>query len=158
MLAATRDFMPYPCNYQMTSNKFQTNSKPQSSNVPNSVAKDPPEKRKYDLEDRTFKFAKDVIEFAKRCTLRGPENMELVRQLVKAGTSVGANNIEANEALSRKDFVMRIKISRKEAKESAYWLRLIELNSAENEPRRERLISEATELVKIFNAIVVKSS
>lgn len=149
-----------PCLYknQMTSSKFQTNSKSQSSNVPNPVEKNVPEKRKYDLEDRTFKFAKDVIEFAKRCTSRGPENMELVKQLVKAATSVGANYIEANEALSRKDFVMRIKISRKEAKESAYWLRLIELNSSENESRRERLIAEATELLKIFNTIVVKSS
>jgi len=140
----------------MTSSKFQTNTKVQSPNVPNAVANDAPEKRKYDLEERTFKFAKDVIDFAKRCTSRGPENMELVRQLVKAATSVGANYIEANEALSRKDFVMRIKISRKEAKESAYWLRLIELSSSEYEPRRERLISEATELVKIFNAIVLK--
>jgi four helix bundle protein len=68
------------------------------------------------------------------------------------------NYIEANESLSKKDFVYRVKISRKEAKESIYWLRLInETNINFNNPKVETLIQEATELKKIFSAIIEKS-
>jgi len=78
----------------------------------------------YDLEERTFQFAKNVRLWLK--TLPSTiANIEDIKQLVKASGSVGANYIEANESLSKKDFKMRIKISRKEAKESAIWLRLI---------------------------------
>ncbi len=70
--------------------------------------------------------------------------------------SVGANYIEAEEALSRKDFVMRIKISRKEAKESRYWLELTEPEDAQIVGKQE-LTKEATELTKIFGSIVEKS-
>jgi four helix bundle protein len=73
----------------------------------------------YDLENRTFQFAKDVALFVKQLP-RNVSNFEYSRQIVDASGSVGANYIEANEASSRKDFVMRIKICRKEAKESAY--------------------------------------
>ena len=83
-------------------------------------------------------------------------NIEDARQLVKASGSVGANYIEAEEALSRKDFVMRIKISRKEAKESGYWLELIE-SREEQITEKQNLIREATELTKIFGSIVEKS-
>lgn len=69
---------------------------------------------------------------------------------------MGANYIEANEALSRKDFLMRIKISRKEAKQSRYWLRLTQTNGGMRE-ERERLIQESIELTKIFGSIVEKS-
>ncbi len=68
---------------------------------------------------------------------------------------MGANYIEANEALSKKDFTMRVKICRKEAKESRYWLRLIEVRE-DAEKRRQSLINEATELMKIFGSIVEK--
>lgn len=79
------------------------------------------------------------------------------KQLVRASGSVGANYIEANEALSKKDFLMRVKISRKEAKESAYWLRLIdETNDLKNNDVG-KLIQEATELKKILSAIIEKS-
>jgi len=70
---------------------------------------------------------------------------------------VGANYIEANEALSKKDFTMRVKICRKEAKESRYWLRLIEIRGEDAEKRRQSLINEATELMKIFGSIVEKT-
>jgi four helix bundle protein len=70
---------------------------------------------------------------------------------------VGANYIEANEALSKKDFVMRIKIRRKEAKESAYWLKLVEIKAPESERERTALIEEATQLLRIFSAILEKS-
>ncbi len=111
----------------------------------------------YDLEERTFRFAKDVRLFVKALP-KTIANLEDSRQVVKASGSAGANYIEANEALSKKDFVMRIKICRKEAKESAYWVRLInETNSLENQNEAERLIKEAIELKKIFSSIVEKS-
>jgi four helix bundle protein len=85
-------------------------------------------------------------------------NIEDGKQLIRASGSVGANYREANESLSRKDFLLRIKISRKEAKESGYWLRLIhETNSIENGNDAKNLIQEANELKKIFSAIIEKS-
>ena len=111
--------------------------------------------RKYDLESRTFEFAKNVRSFVKKL----PRTIALVedcKQLVRSAGSVGANYIEANEALSRKDFAMRIKICRKEAKESAYWLNLLDI-STELASGRNRLSQEATELMKIFSAIMRKS-
>ena len=78
-------------------------------------------------------------------------NIEDGKQGVKASGSVGANYREANESLSKKDFLMRIKISRKEAKESAYWLRLIhETNNLDNDDVAQSLMQEANELKKIF--------
>ena len=85
-------------------------------------------------------------------------NVEDGRQVVRSSGSVGANYIEANEALSKKDFIMRIKICRKEAKESAYWLKLIDAHSDEAlESKRNKLIKEASELTNIFGAILRKS-
>jgi four helix bundle protein len=85
-------------------------------------------------------------------------NIEDARQLVRASGSVGANYIEANESLSRKDFAMRIKISRKEAKESRYWLRLLDtFERTELDVERNILIQEATELMKIFGSMVRKT-
>jgi len=78
----------------------------------------------YDLEDRTFQFAKSVRLFLKT-TKKTISNIEDGKQVIRSSGSVGANYIEANEALSKKNFVYRIKICRKEAKESTYWLRLI---------------------------------
>jgi four helix bundle protein len=85
-------------------------------------------------------------------------NIEDDNQVIKASGSVGANYIEANESLSKKDFKMRIKICRKEAKESAYWLRLInETNNLKNANDAKKLMQEATELKKIFSSILEKS-
>lgn len=114
-------------------------------------------KRVFDLEERTFQFAKNVRLFVKTLQ-RTISNIEDIRQLIKASGSVGANYREANEALSKKDFLMRIKISRKESKESAYWLRLInETNTLNNSDDAIRLMQEAIELKKIFSSIVEKS-
>ena len=111
----------------------------------------------YDLEERTFQFAKAVRIFVKTLP-KTIANIEDGKQLVKASGSVGANYREANESLSKKDFVMRIKICRKEAKESAYWLRLIkETNSLTNADDAKKLMQEANELKKIFSAILEKS-
>ena len=111
----------------------------------------------YDLEKRTFIFAKDTRIFIK--TLPNlSANYEDGKQLIKSSGSVGANYREANEALGKKDFAMRVKISRKEAKESEYWLSLIlETNNLENTNEAKRLIQEANELKKIFSAIVEKT-
>lgn len=113
-------------------------------------------KQIYDLEDRTYTFArainKYVLNLPKTIT-----NIENGKQLVKAGGSVGANYIEANEALSKKDFKYRIKIAKKEVKESRYWLRLT-IPKKQNIKEQERLIREATELMKILGAILSKCS
>ncbi|MCD6228101.1 MAG: four helix bundle protein [Candidatus Omnitrophica bacterium] len=111
--------------------------------------------KQYDLEERTLKFAKSVIEFVKTLP-KTVANNEIVKQLVRSAGSIGANYIEANESLSRKDFAMRIKICRKESKESIYWLRLIEVNDEQRDKERQRLIKEVTELMKIFGLIVEK--
>jgi four helix bundle protein len=113
--------------------------------------------RRYDLEDRTFRFAQSVRAFVRRLP-RTLSNIEDAKQLVRASGSVGANYIEANEALSKKDFVMRIKICRKEAKESGFFLRLLYLaDDKELEATRAVLVQEATELTSIFGSIVRKS-
>ncbi len=112
--------------------------------------------KKYDLEERTFKFAKEVIAFTNRLKKSIP-NVEIIKQVIRSSGSVGANYIEANEALGKKDFVMRIKICRKESKESIYWLRLLEVDGDNTEKERQILINEATELMKIFGAIVEKT-
>ncbi len=111
----------------------------------------------YDLEERTFQFAKEVRLFIKTLE-KTIANFEDAKQVVRSSGSVGANYIEANESLSKKDFVFRIKISRKEAKESIYWLRLLnETNNLSNKIIIENLIQEATELKKIFSSIIEKS-
>ena len=111
----------------------------------------------YDFEERTFLFAKEVRIFVKTLT-KSIANIEDAKQIVRSSGSVGANYIEANEALSKKDFIYRVKISRKEAKESIFWLRLInETNELFNKEIAENLIQEASELKKILSAIIDKS-
>ncbi|MFH1427910.1 MAG: four helix bundle protein [Patescibacteria group bacterium] len=110
----------------------------------------------YDLEDRTLKFAKRVREFIKKIS-KTISNIQDAKQLNNASGSVGANYIEANEAISKKDFVHRIKICRKEAKESRYWLILIDINNLDDlNEEKNYLINEVTELMKIFGAILEK--
>ncbi len=109
----------------------------------------------YDLEDRTFNFAKASRRFVKSLP-RTIANIEDVKQFVRASGSIGANYIEANEAIGKKDFVMKVKICRREAKESGYWLRLLDTGE-KLEVQRDNLVGEATELMKIFGAIIRKS-
>src|ERR1700693_4736457 len=110
-----------------------------------------------DLEERTFLFAQSIRAFVKRLP-RTLANIEDVRQLVRASGSVAANWIEADEALSKKDFLMRVKICRKEAKESRLVLRLIDAGlSKNNSASRDTLAAEARELVLIFSSIISKS-
>ena len=112
---------------------------------------------KYDLEERTFVFAQDVRIFVRKLPKDIP-NIEDSKQVVRSSGSVGANYIEANEALSKKDFVMRIKICRKEAKEGKYWLRLLVSNNNVFEKDQKSLQQEAQELTNIFGAILRKSA
>ncbi len=113
--------------------------------------------KKYDLEERTFLFAKEVRLFVKELG-KTTAIIEDSKQLVRSSGSVGANYIEANESFSKKDFVFRVKICRKEAKESTYWLKLLkETNNLNNDDLVDRLINEANELKKIFSAIIEKS-
>lgn len=111
----------------------------------------------YNLEERTEEFARDVRTFVRELIL-DMANKEDARQLIKSSGSVGANYIEANEKLGDKDFLFRLKIARKEAKESAYWLRLI--NTMDNqilEKKRQNLMQESQELRRILSAIIGKS-
>jgi len=113
--------------------------------------------KKYDLEERTQRFAKNVRNFVKKLP-KNLANNEDGKQLIRSSGSVGANYIEANEALSKKDFIFRVKISRKEAKESRYWLDLIDTTAIiKLEDERQKLSAEATELMNIFGAIIKKS-
>lgn len=111
----------------------------------------------YDLEERTYEFARRNRVFVKRFP-KTVGSIEDGKQLIRASGSVGANYIEANESFSKKDFILRIKICRKEAKESRYWLRLVDTNNnSELEKERLELIQEATELMNIFGSIIRKS-
>ena len=110
-----------------------------------------------DLKDRTFEFAQLVRTFVKQLP-RTVSNIEDVQQLVRASGSVAANWIEADEALSKKDFLMRVKICRKESKESRLFLRLVDADLAKsNVVARETLATEARELTLIFSSIISKS-
>ena len=113
--------------------------------------------KKYDLEERTYTFAKNcrilVNEFPYSVS-----NREDSKQLVRSSGSIGANYIEANEALSKKDFLFRIKVSRKEAKESKYWLRLLKVTNVDFEQEIEELITESDELRRILSAIINNSN
>lgn len=110
----------------------------------------------YDLEARTFLFALDCRLFLKRLP-KTIQTIEDGKQQVRSSGSVGANYIEANESLSKKDFCYRIKICRKEAKESNYWLTLLKVCNPEFGNDTDILIQEANELKKIFSSIVEKS-
>jgi len=109
----------------------------------------------YDLEERTLKFAKDIFNFTAKCPKTAVNN-EIIRQIVRSAGSVGANYIEAKESLGKKDQAMRIRICRKEVKETRYWLQLLEVRNQEQEQRCQSLINESSELLKIFTTIVEK--
>ncbi len=112
--------------------------------------------KRYDLEDRTLSFAQRTRELVKRLR-KSLSNFEDGKQLIRSSGSVGAIYIEANESISDKDFVHRIKVCRKEAKESRYGFRSLDI-SAENELDKARkvLIEESTELMNIFGSILQK--
>ncbi len=110
----------------------------------------------YDLEIRTFLFAKSVRELV-YLSQKSIPNIEDGKQLIRSSGSVAANYIESNEHISVKDFDFRIKICRKEAKESILWLKLLQNEfNIQYDLKLVELINEADELKKIFSAIVEK--
>lgn len=129
---------------QIPNSKIQINSNTQNQN------------KIFALDERTYVFAKNVAVYCKKLP-KTISNIEYTRQLIRSSGSVGAKYIEANESLSKKDFIMRIKICRKESKESAYWLRLlVDTNPNDYCEEGNYLKNEAIELKKIFNSIVNK--
>jgi len=107
----------------------------------------------YDLEERTAAFGQEIIGFAKAVPT-GPVTTPLINQLVRSGTSVGANYCEADEAESKKDFRHKISISKKEVRETKHWLRMIVAAVPGMRPQAVPLWKEAKELQLIFAAIV----
>lgn len=112
--------------------------------------------RKFDLEERTGKFGEDIIEFTKKIP-KTPITLPLITQLVKAGTSIGANYCEADCAESKKDFEHKMGICKKESKETRHWLRMIAKAIVELKDESRKLWQEANELNLIFSSIVNKS-
>jgi four helix bundle protein len=110
----------------------------------------------YDLEDRTLEFSKRIIRLVKKLP-QNTVNFKLTDQLVRSGTSVGANYREANDAISKKDFLHRMRISRKEARETTYWLELLVETNLEFKKEIDLLLEECKELRNILSAILTKS-
>ena len=134
---------------------FEQNSNFQASNSKQIPRTEVPNSKQYDLDQRTFKFAEDTRGYIKSIP-KTLTNIEYSKQLVRSSASVGANYIEANESLSKKDFIIRLKIARKECKESGYWLRLTEPEGV-LQRMKEGLIQESGELLRILSAIIAKS-
>lgn len=112
----------------------------------------------FDLENRTFLFAKAVRSYCKDVT-PNIANIQDIKQIIRSSGSVAANYIEANESLSKPDFVYRIKICRKEAKETKLWLNLIDIHDKPYlDETQFKLLDEAHQLTLIFNAIIKKSN
>jgi len=112
--------------------------------------------RKYDLEERTAKFGEDIIEFAKKL----PKNLitqRIIPQLIGAGTGIGSNYCEADCAESNKDFIHKMAIANKEAKESKFFLRMVVKACPENKQEGQKLWKEAHELNLIFTTIITKA-
>lgn len=110
----------------------------------------------YDLEDRTLAFSKRVIHLGKALP-KNTINFNLIDQVIRSGTSMGSNYREANETETKRDFAFRIRICRKEGKETIYWMLLIIEANPEFAERMKPLLKEAEELVKIFAAILKKT-
>lgn len=111
----------------------------------------------YNLEERTFLFAKECRIYI-RTLPKTTSNIEDGKQLVRSSGSVGANHIEANENLGDKDLLFRLKIARKEAKESKFWLQLLNDLNPDQKELSESLLFEIEELRKILSAIITKTS
>jgi len=117
---------------------------------------DTPNNHKFDLEDRTLDFAKQIIRLCKTLT-NNTVNFKLVDQIIRSAGSVGANYREANDCLGKKDFGHRLRISRKEAKETIFWLELILEANPETKEKVDLLIDECTQIRNILSAIIKKT-
>jgi four helix bundle protein len=127
-----------------------TNNKAQMSNE----VQNPNSKKRYNLEERTAQFGEAIIELVKTFP-QNPINSPLVSQIVRAGTSIGANYMEADGAQSKKDFQHKISICRKESKETKHWLRMIAKANPGRRDECQKLSREAQELTLIFSSILL---
>ena len=112
--------------------------------------------KKFDLEERTEKYGENIIEFAKKIP-QNPITLPLISQVVSSATSVGANYSEADCAESKRDFIHKLSICKKESKESKHWLRMISKAVQHLKDEAKILWKEANELNLIFSSIVIKS-
>jgi four helix bundle protein len=111
----------------------------------------------FDLEERTARFGEAVLQFAKKIP-KDPINNPLITQLVRAGTSIGANYCEASDGVSKKDFRNKIGLCRKESRETKHWLRMIASANEELKSESRELWQEAKELNLIFSQIFRSSN
>jgi len=116
------------------------------------VREEPGEKRVYDLEERTARFGEAIVDFATTIP-QGPVTNRIIAQLVGARTSVGANYVEADDAVSKKEFLKNIGTCRKEARETKHFLRIAVRAVPELKPQARKLWMEARELHLIFSQI-----
>lgn len=135
---------------QETRNKFQETNKYQTTNNQNT------NRKVFDLEERTLKFSKLVLGLLHTLP-KTQNNFKLSDQLIRSATSIGANYIEANDSLGKKDFLMRLKVSRKETKETIYWLNLLLEVNQEFSDKIILLIKEAGELKNILSKIIINT-
>ena len=115
-----------------------------------------PNNKKYDLEERTARFAEDIIALVKSIRTN-PVNRRIITQIVGSSGSMGANYCEANEAESKRDFIHKISICKKEIKETKHWLRLLTRSNPEKKDRIDTLKNEVQELLLIFSKIHTSS-
>jgi four helix bundle protein len=106
------------------------------------------------VQDKSFRFAVQIVGYIRRQP-KDPVNLVLTRQLLRSGTSIGANVEEALGGQSSKDFISKLAIAAKEAREAGYWLRLIRETRPHNHPELDRLLAECGELVKMLNSIIL---
>jgi len=109
--------------------------------------------QKYDLEERTAKFAEEIIEFCKSIKIN-TINKPIISQIIRSATSIGANYCEANGASSKQDFKNKIYICKKETNETKFWLRMIVKSNPEIKDKAKELWKEAQELTFIFSKII----
>ena len=110
----------------------------------------------YNLSERTLNFSKNIIQLCKKLPKNNINN-PIVSQIVRSATSIGANYCEANDSLGKKDFIMRLRIARKEAKETSYWLEIILKLDRELKLEIEKSIKECIEIRNILSSIISKS-
>ena len=110
--------------------------------------------KRFDLEDRTLRFAKEIINFCKKLP-NNTINFKLIDQIIRSAGSIGANYREANDSLSKKDFIHRLRITRKESKETIFWLELIK--ESNKNVNINNLIDECSQLRNIFSTIINKN-
>jgi len=139
-------------NIEAQNNNIQATNYKQYTNI--NTHKNP--SKPFDLEERTSEYAISVIRLCKKLPVN-TINIQLISQLMRSAGSVGANYREANEALSKKDFIHRMRITRKEAKESSYWLGLVKEANSSYIAEIEHIYKESRELRNIFSSILNKS-